>query len=111
MFWVPGRSFRGPLPQLSDDGRKLAKRLSEHFWMLAGDIGARSLTSAPEILPKTAANIEHVFRGSGYDPSRQEFSVETLSHHQHEVTGEGIRFRYETLVRVCGAPGVINSRW
>lgn len=92
MFWVPGRSYRGPLPQLTDAERDLAERLSEHVWLIAGDIGARSLTSAPDNLSRAAAYVEHVFRSNDYDPRRQEFSVETFSHHQCEVTSEGIKF-------------------
>jgi len=92
MFWIPGHSYRGPLPQLTEAERDLAKRLSDHVWMLAGDIGARSLTSAPENLSKAAEYIEHVFRSHGYDPTRQEFCVETFSHHQHEITNDSIKF-------------------
>lgn len=92
MFWIPGHSYRGPLPQLTEVERDLAKRLSDHVWMLAGDIGARSLTSAPENLSKAAEYIEHVFRSHGYDPRRQEFNVETFNHHQREITNESIKF-------------------
>lgn len=100
MFWLPGHSYRGPLPQLTDVERDLAKRLSDHVWMLAGDIGARSLTSAPENLFKAAAYIEHVFQNYGYVPQREEFSAETFSLHQREITNEGIKF-----------PSVKHSTW
>jgi len=92
MFWMPGRSYRGPLPKLTAAEQQLSKNLSAHVWLLAGDIGARSLTSAPENLEKAAQYIEHVFRSYGYQPERQEFAVETLSQQQAEVTSEGIRF-------------------
>ncbi len=73
MFWIPGHSYRGPLPELTAAERELSKNLSDHVWLLAGDIGARSLTSAPENLARAGAYIEHVLRGYNYDPQRQEF--------------------------------------
>jgi Zn-dependent M28 family amino/carboxypeptidase len=92
MFWIPGRSYRGPLPPLTASERELSKHLSDHVWLLAGDIGARSLTSSPENLEKAAMYIEYVLSGYGYCPQRQEFAVETLSQHKREVTSEGIKF-------------------
>lgn len=50
------------------------------------------MTSAPENLEKAAEYIEHVLRSAEYAPQRQEFSVETLSQHNREVTREGITF-------------------
>ena len=81
------------------------------MWLLAGDIGARSLTSAPENLPRAAAYIEHVLRGYNYNPRRQEFTVETLSQHDREITSEGIKFptvRHNTwnvIAEKAGAAG------
>ena len=92
MFSLPGRSHRGPLPELTAAEEKLSKNLSDHVWLLAGDIGARSLTSAPQSLERAAAYIEHVLRNYDYAPQRQEFTVETLSQHNREITKEGIKF-------------------
>jgi Zn-dependent M28 family amino/carboxypeptidase len=76
MFLVPGHSHRGPLPELTEAERTLSKHLSDHVWMLAGEIGARSLTKAPENLKKAANYIEHSFRTYGYAPERQDYSIE-----------------------------------
>ncbi|MBX9670284.1 MAG: M28 family peptidase [Candidatus Obscuribacterales bacterium] len=92
MFLIPGRSYDGPLPPLTDAEIDLSKRLSDHVWLLAGAIGARSLTSAPESLERAGAYIEHIFRSSDYVPQRQEFSVETFSQAQRTVTSDSIRF-------------------
>jgi|AGTN01.2.fsa_nt_gi Predicted aminopeptidases len=96
MFWIPGRSYRGPLPELTEAERALSKGLSDHVWMLAGDIGARSLTSAPENLAKAAEYIEHVFRTNAYEPGRQEFTVDVFSKRKREITSDTIVFATET---------------
>jgi Zn-dependent M28 family amino/carboxypeptidase len=92
MFFLPGKSYRGPLEPLSEDGRALSSRLSNHVWMLASDIGARSLTSAPENLERAALYIEHVFKSHGFEVSAQEYSVETLTQKNWQRTDQGISF-------------------
>jgi len=92
MFWIPGQSYRGPLPPLSEDEKDLSRKLSEHVWMLAGDIGARSLTSKPENLEKAALYLEYVLRGYGYEISREEFCVEVLDQHNRKFWSDGIKF-------------------
>ncbi len=47
--------------------------------MLAGDIGARSLTRAPAGLLKSAEYIEYVFKKAGYAPESQYFNTEVIS--------------------------------
>lgn len=60
--------------------------------MLAGDIGARSTTSAPENLEKAAQYVEHTIKKHGYTFMRQEFSVEVSS--PREVTESGIKYYF-----------------
>lgn len=62
--------------------------------MLAGDIGARSLTSAPENLEKAAQYIEHVWKSYGYLPKAQEFTAETFVHRMQASAGDELRFPY-----------------
>lgn len=76
MLWSFSKSYKGPLPPLTDQQKALSARLSNHVWILAGDIGARSLTSAPENLEKAAQYIEHVFRKHDYTTSVQEFDCD-----------------------------------
>lgn len=60
--------------------------------MLASDIGARSLTSAPENLEKAAQYIEHCFKSAGLGVSSQQFSVSTRDATQRKITDTGISF-------------------
>lgn len=57
----------------------MRKNLSNHVWTLAGDIGARSLTKAPEGLLKSAEYIDYVFKKVGYAPLSQWFNAEVYS--------------------------------
>ena len=92
MFGIPGRSYQGPMPSLNEIEQELSRNLSDHVWMLAGDIGARSLTSAPENLEKAAQYIEHVWKRYGYLPENQEFTAETFTHKRRETSGDNRNF-------------------
>lgn len=85
-------SYKCPLPSLTATEKVLVSKLSSHVLMLAGDIGARSLTSAPEGLIKAAGYIEYILRGYDYSSSREEFTVEVLSRERAKFTSEGINF-------------------
>jgi len=89
-------SHRGPLPPLTENERALAKRLHDHVCMLAGDIGPRSLTSAPEGLERAAGYIEYVLKGCGYEIEREEYSVQVASHRNVEKTAKTLKFPLET---------------
>lgn len=73
---MPGRSFQGTLPQLSDGEARLATRLRGHIDKLAGEIGARSLTASPAGLENSALYIERTFAAIGYKPQSQRFTVD-----------------------------------
>src|SRR5262245_29380177 len=73
---MPGRSFKGALPQLSDGEQRLGIRLRGHIEKLAGEIGARSLTASPEGLERSAQYIENTFATIGYKPTTQRFTVD-----------------------------------
>lgn len=88
-------SYRGQLLPLNSDQQQLAKRLHDHVWLLAGDIGARSLTSAPENLERAAGYIEHVLKSSGFEPEREEFIVEVLSQRHAQIDSNNIKFPSE----------------
>jgi acetylornithine deacetylase/succinyl-diaminopimelate desuccinylase-like protein len=94
MFGLPGRSYKGRLPALNESEQELSHRLSNHVWALAGDIGARSLTSAPENLEKAAQYIEHVWKTYGYLPQVQEFTAETFVHRKRKPAGDNSNFPY-----------------
>jgi hypothetical protein len=75
MVRMPGRSFRGPLPSWSDREISLSARLRSHVEMLAGTIGARSLTSAPENLALAEKYITETIASNGLQPERHEFTL------------------------------------
>lgn len=108
MFRVPGSSFKGPLPELTPQQKEISRALSQHVWMLAGDIGARSLTSAPEKLETAALYIEHVFRRYDFQTSRQTFEVETFCPKDRKVTESSISFqpiKHNTSNIIAEIPG------
>ncbi len=108
MFWINNRSYRGPVLPLTEGEHALCKNLSDHVYMLAGDIGARSLTSAPENLEKAAQYIEHVFKRQGYTHRREEFDCTVASAKNISVSGGDIKFplvKYTTCNVIAEAIG------
>ncbi len=71
-FWVPGRSYEGPLPALTPSELDLASRLEVHV---------RAIASVPhnighyDDLEKAAAYIERTLEKFGYEVGRQTFKV------------------------------------
>ena len=88
MIRMPEKSFRGPLPALSDDEMLLRGRLEEHVTMLGGEIGERNLWHYGE-LQAAADYIEGQLEDLGYEVSRQEFTVENRAvwNIEAELTG------------------------
>jgi Zn-dependent M28 family amino/carboxypeptidase len=80
VFLVPGRSFRGALPPLTGEEADLAQRLKNHVEVIAGEIGPRSLTAAPENLEIVAAYIERSFSANGCHLESQQFPVNLLDY-------------------------------
>jgi len=76
MSSLPGHSYRGALPPLTDIEKDLERRLKEHVQFIAGEIGTRSLTDGPENLEKAAVYIEQFLRTNGCRLENQEFPVE-----------------------------------
>jgi len=64
MSRMPGRSFSGPLPELSVDELLLQGRLRSHVEMLAGTIGERNYRQQDN-LERSAAYIERQFQLAG----------------------------------------------
>ncbi|NIP84151.1 MAG: aminopeptidase, partial [Planctomycetales bacterium] len=75
MILMPGRSFSGPLPPLSDAEAAIRDNLEKHLHRLADEIGERNLWRF-EALQKAAEHICDSFQSYGYAPLAQEFSVE-----------------------------------
>ncbi len=67
------------LAALNEEQKLLSSGIKGHVQMLAGDIGARSLTSAPKGLEAAANYIEHVLQEIGFNFTRQEFKAEVYN--------------------------------
>jgi len=70
---MPGKSFEGELPVLTEPQRELAGRLKGHVEMLGGTIGVRTALEFPEKLEAAAKYIEAEFRAMGYEPMGQSY--------------------------------------
>lgn len=74
MIRMPGRSFRGPLPRLTDAQRALADELFRDVDMLAGVIGKRNVYYAKG-LAAAAESLERSLTDAGYAVERQSYEV------------------------------------
>ena len=74
MFGMPGRSFHGPLPELTEDETELRGRLESHVRALAGDIGERNVLT-PNALARAEEYIRRVFDGSGYPVAEHTYDI------------------------------------
>ena len=70
MIQMPGASFQGPLPPLSEVQLALRDSLLSDVEMLAGEIGPRGVME-PEALAAAAAFIERSLTDAGYEVARQ----------------------------------------
>jgi hypothetical protein len=69
---MPGRSYAGELPPLTEPQMELRDRLRTHVVALAGAFGPRNV-SFPNALRDSAAYIERGFTAMSYDVERQSF--------------------------------------
>src|SRR5262245_28119334 len=71
---MPGSSYRGALPALTERQEALAKSLEEDVVELAGNIGERRL-GLRDTLDRARSYIEAELAGAGYEASRETFEV------------------------------------
>ena len=72
---LPGESFHGALPKLTEDEARLAKSLRQSVEKLASEIGERNLREYEHLCD--AANwLEKTLADSGYEVERQTFKVD-----------------------------------
>jgi hypothetical protein len=90
MVRMPGSSYHGPLPPLSEAERLLAAELRDHVHVLAGQIDARHV-GRPKQLAQAAAYIESKFQAAGYDVRRQTYAVRGVACHNLIVEIPGTR--------------------
>ncbi|MBI5315092.1 MAG: M28 family peptidase [Nitrospirae bacterium] len=71
---MPGQSYQGPLPPLTDEQRALEKELRSHVQMLAGQIGERNVVHHERLI-MAADYIRTTLAGAGYEVRRQPYEV------------------------------------
>lgn len=71
---MPGKSFKGPLPELSADQTRLRDELKADLEKLAGEIGERNL-SKPNAYQDAIEFLHGEFQKAGYKPQHQSFRV------------------------------------
>jgi hypothetical protein len=75
MIKMPGTSYAGPLPALTETQRHLADELSQYVHHLAGEpIGERNL-DRPDKLDEAVQWLSQTLADMGYEVRRQEFDV------------------------------------
>jgi Zn-dependent M28 family amino/carboxypeptidase len=88
MIRMPGRSYSGDLPPLSEKERELSSRLRSDVEHLALKIGVRNLYSI-EALDQSAEWIEGRFKESGLTPRRLTYQANSKSYHNIEAAVAG----------------------
>src|SRR5260221_11849634 len=83
---TPGERYRGPLPPLDADGRRLAANLKTHVVAVASE---EHNFAYPEALERSARYIEKTLSGFGYTVSRDEFETEDIKVRNLEVSRAG----------------------
>ena len=88
MIHMPGKTFQGALPALTDDEKQTVERLKKHVEKLAGEIGDRNL-ARPKALKLAEDYIAAEFAACGYTVQRHSFQVDgqTASNLVVEIKG------------------------
>ncbi|MCL5099472.1 MAG: M28 family peptidase [Candidatus Omnitrophica bacterium] len=74
MLRMPGKSYSGPLPALTNDETRLCDALRRDVQKLAGDIGERNVYR-PKQYQEAADFLETSLREAGYETVRQSFTA------------------------------------
>ncbi|MCF6155559.1 MAG: M28 family peptidase [Candidatus Brocadia sp.] len=75
MLRMPGKSYQGPMPPLTEEQRLLREILRRDVYKLAGEIGDRNVKTNYENLCATADFIEASFQQAGFKVRRQGYEV------------------------------------
>jgi hypothetical protein len=114
MTKMPGKSYTGPLPPLTDEQRALRDELMRDVDMLASQIGERNVWTYAR-LTAAADFIESSLTKAGYKPRRQNFAAadKTCCNIEVEIKGSAqpdeivvIGAHYDT---VPGSPGANDN--
>lgn len=114
MTGMPGSSWSGPLPPLTDTQQQLRDNLKRHVTQLAGVIGERNVWN-PGSMTAAAAYIRQGLESSGYTVSAEPFTSRevTVQNLEAELPGQGaadevivVGAHYDT---VAGSPGANDN--
>src|SRR4051812_3648551 len=85
---MPGKSFSGALPPLTEGQRSIAGEIRRDVQTLAGEIGHRDVEH-PELLARAADYVEAQFKAAGLEPRRHPYEVggQTVFNIDVEVKG------------------------
>jgi len=97
MFQMPGESFEGPLPPISNTEKRISSELKEHIRILADEIGIRTLASwagnsnqdTVKNLYEAGIYLQNQFQQAGYTPTQQEFKAHGKSCYNIEAVNKG----------------------
>jgi Zn-dependent M28 family amino/carboxypeptidase len=111
---MPGASYSGPLPELSEIEKAIQNKLKKYVEILAGEIGERNIWQYPSLLD-AAEFIQKSFRNLGFKVRFQGFYVDSKFVKNMEVEIQGktrpdeiviIGAHYDT---VYGSPGANDN--
>ena len=114
MIRMPGDSFKGPLPPLTEEQRSLEYELRSSVQELAQRIGERNLFRYNQLL-EAAAYIRTALTSSGYDVGRHQFQVAGQTCENIEAQMVGTEKPHDILLlgahydSVQGSPGANDN--
>lgn len=73
MSGMPGKSWSGELPPLTEAEGEIARNLERHVRLLTDTIGERNVGRRYDALRRAEGEIVRIFAGLGYEPRRQPY--------------------------------------
>jgi len=114
MLTMPGKSYRGPLPSLTQEEKVLSHALKSDLEKLAVEIGERNRYNYLKLM-ETAKFIEGEMSNCGYEVKRQKYQINNQTFENLEVEIKGDRYPDEIVIigahydTVYGCPGANDN--
>ena len=111
---MPGKSYSGPFPPLSEKEKAINSNLHKHVYKLAGEIGERNIW-LPSKLNAAAAYIEKTWSKQNYTVRHQEYSAKGVKSANLEIEIPGTSQADEIVLvgahydSVLGSPGANDN--
>ena len=115
MFFMPGQSFSGPLPQLTKEQATLGREMKHDLKILADSIGERNVLGQPSSLAAAADFLGEELTKVGYAVNRQSYPIDEKTCENLEVEITGSDLAKEIVVvgahydSVIGSPGANDN--